>query len=103
MPTPAGSSASRIAAWNGTSWSALGSGMDATVSALIVKGDGTLYSGGWFTAAGGSSASRIARWNGAAWSALGSAAPESITPSPRLRWTRTVISSSAAISPAPAV
>src|SRR5262245_7676039 len=66
---------SRIAKWNGSSWSALGSGLNDTVVALSVFDDGTgaaLYAGGHFTTAGGSPASRIAKWDGSSWSALGS-------------------------------
>jgi hypothetical protein len=40
--------ANHVARWNGTNWSALGSGMNNTVVALAVSG-GTLYAGGWFT------------------------------------------------------
>ena len=37
----------RIAAWNGTTWSALSSGMNAKVSSLAVSGStGMLYAGG---------------------------------------------------------
>ncbi len=65
-----------IAKWNGSSWSALGSGMDGDVNALAVDVLGNLYAGGSFTCAGcmyaGGSASRIAKWNGSNWSALGS-------------------------------
>jgi hypothetical protein len=60
-----------IARWNGTSWSAMGSGMNHTVEALAVSGT-NLYAGGWFTTAGSMSANSIARWNGSRWSALGS-------------------------------
>jgi hypothetical protein len=70
-----GVTANRIARWNGTAWSALGSGMNGTVYALTVFDDGTgpaLYAGGTFTTAGGVSANRIAKWDGTAWSALGS-------------------------------
>ncbi|MEW6060871.1 MAG: LamG-like jellyroll fold domain-containing protein, partial [Bacteroidota bacterium] len=67
---PGDVSASRIAKWNGSTWSALGSGVDSTVYSLAVIGS-TLYAGGLFTTAGGSSANYIAQWNGSTWSALG--------------------------------
>ena len=57
--------------WNGSSWSALGSGINNGVEALAVSGS-TLYAGGGFTTAGGSAATNIAQWNGSSWSALGS-------------------------------
>jgi len=58
-----------IAKWDGSAWSALGSGMDSTVSALAVSGT-SLYAGGVFLTAGGKSAYGIAKWDGSAWSAL---------------------------------
>ncbi|MFH0981994.1 MAG: thrombospondin type 3 repeat-containing protein [Planctomycetota bacterium] len=66
-----------IAKWNGTQWSALGSGsgMNNWVFALTVFDDGTgpaLYAGGEFTTAGGVTANWIAKWNGTQWSALDS-------------------------------
>jgi hypothetical protein len=64
-------SASRVAAWNGTSWSPLGSGLDNAVMAMTTF-EGRLIVGGSFTTAGGQSAARIAAWNGTVWSALGS-------------------------------
>ena len=51
--TAGGSAANYIAQWNGSSWSALGSGMNSDVYALAVSGS-TLYAGGNFTTAGGS-------------------------------------------------
>ncbi len=66
----------RIARWNGSSWSALGSGMDYVVFALSVSGS-NLYAGGLFTWAtnnggGAIMANCVAKWNGSNWSALGS-------------------------------
>jgi hypothetical protein len=71
--TAGGSAATNIAQWNGSSWSALGSGTSryGYVFALAVSGS-TLYAGGEFTTAGGSAANYIAQWNGSSWSALGS-------------------------------
>jgi hypothetical protein len=65
------SAATNIAQWDGTSWSALGSGMNNTVNGLAVWGK-TLYAGGTFTTAGGNPANYIAQWDGSNWSALGS-------------------------------
>jgi hypothetical protein len=66
--------ANNIAKWNGTSWSALGSGTDGEVAALGVFDDGSgpaLYAGGEFSSAGGVGALSVAKWNGTNWSALG--------------------------------
>lgn len=60
-----------VAHWNGATWSPLGAGLGgigAVVRALAVGADGTLYAGGFFTAAG--NVRGIARWDGAAWSGL---------------------------------
>ncbi len=64
----------RIAQWNGTSWIALGSGINNTVAALAIDSSGNLYTGGTFNTAGGAAASGVAKWNGTSWSALGSGA-----------------------------
>jgi hypothetical protein len=64
--------ANRIARWNGTSWSAMGSGMNNTVFTLTTLPNGDLVAGGNFTTAGGVAANFIARWDGASWSAMGS-------------------------------
>ncbi|MFM2091577.1 MAG: hypothetical protein RLZZ127_2066, partial [Planctomycetota bacterium] len=63
-------SANRIAQWNGSSWSALGSGFDGEVLCLATSGT-TLYAGGNFSTAGGKACSSVAKWDGAAWSPMG--------------------------------
>jgi hypothetical protein len=61
-----------IAAWDGTSWSPLGSGMNSFgVNSLTVY-DNKLIAGGPFTQAGGIPANYIAAWNGSSWLSLGS-------------------------------
>ncbi len=55
-----GTPANRIARWNGTSWSAMGSGLSAVVRALAVLPNGDLAVGGDFTTAGGVPANRFA-------------------------------------------
>jgi hypothetical protein len=51
-----------IAKWNGSSWSALGSGQDF-IMALAMDDRGNLYAGGY---------PHIAKWDGSSWSFLGS-------------------------------
>lgn len=67
-----GISAARVARWNGSQWSALGSGIPGSSNSirLTVAGDDLIATGD-FTNAGGTPASRIARWNGTDWTALG--------------------------------
>jgi hypothetical protein len=63
-----------IAKWNGTNWSALGSGVSGPSPAvynLAVSGS-NLYAGGSFSTAGGNSVNCIAKRDGSSWSALGS-------------------------------
>ena len=73
--TAGGVTVNHIARWDGSSWSALGDGMDNEVWALCPFDDGSgsaLYAGGHFGTASGVNVSHIARWDGSAWSALGS-------------------------------
>jgi hypothetical protein len=68
--TAGGSSANRITAYDGTNYSALGSGLDGLT--LGVDVDGTdIYAAGIFSNAGGNPAVNIASWDGASWSAFG--------------------------------
>ena len=48
-----------IAKWNGTAWSALGTGVNGFVYALAVAGT-DVYAGGFFTTAGGAPAAQAA-------------------------------------------
>ncbi|MCB0212770.1 MAG: hypothetical protein KDJ52_25735 [Anaerolineae bacterium] len=67
--TAGGQPANRIARWNGSSWQALGAGLDAPAYAVEVIGS-NVYVGGYFDQAGTVAASRLARWNGSSWSSL---------------------------------
>jgi hypothetical protein len=69
--TAGGVAANNIAAWDGFSWSTLGSGMNSRVTSLTIY-DGQLIAGGFFTAAGGVAADYIALWEGSVWLPLGS-------------------------------
>jgi hypothetical protein len=71
--TAGGIAADNIAAWDGASWSPLGSGTSANVQALAVFDDGTgpaLYAGGSFSSGEGTS-----RWDGSSWSSVGTDSP----------------------------
>ena len=52
-------------------WSAVGSGIDASVSTIAISPGGTIYIGGAFTtASGNTNCSCVAYWNGTAWAPL---------------------------------
>jgi hypothetical protein len=63
-------SVKNIARWNGSHWSSLGTGIDASVYTLGVDGSGNLYAGGQYNTAGGTTVNKIAVWNGSSWAAL---------------------------------
>jgi FG-GAP-like repeat len=74
--TAGGVNTNYIAKWNGSNWSALGTGVRDiggfnSVVALAVSGN-DVYAGGGFKTIGGVSVNGIAKWDGASWSALGS-------------------------------
>ncbi|MCH7549158.1 MAG: T9SS type A sorting domain-containing protein, partial [Candidatus Krumholzibacteriota bacterium] len=75
--TAGGSPAFRVARWDGSSWSALGTGVTGDVRAIAISGS-DVYVGGSFTAAGGSPALRVARWDGSSWFALGGGLSETV-------------------------
>ena len=60
----------RLAKWDGTSWSALGTGVDGASNALAFDGLGKLYLGGGFTTINGGVVSNIATWDGTTTSPL---------------------------------
>ncbi len=71
--------ASRIAAWDGSAWSALGAGIGGgfngqffpEVASLAVH-EGSLYVAGAFELAGGQAIQHVARWDGSDWHAVAS-------------------------------
>ncbi len=73
--------ANNVAKWNGSAWSALGSGVSGSedwianhvnVSAFAFATNGNLYAAGYFSTAGGVPATNIAQWDGRIRLALGS-------------------------------
>ena len=65
--------AERIAKWDGTTWSALGTGVSGTIipSVYTIENiDGQIYAGGNFLAAGNASSRYVARWDGKEWHPL---------------------------------
>ena len=64
-----------IARWNGSTWSAMGSGITgsfAAVMALVNLPNGDLVASGQFATMDGIVCNGIARWNGSSWSSMGS-------------------------------
>lgn len=66
-----GTSLNFIGRWNGSGWSALGSGLNGPVSAMVAFGDELVVAGS-FTQAGGVAVNGIARWNGQRWAGFDS-------------------------------
>lgn len=68
-----GVAASKIAMWNGTYWTNVGSGVVGTgvINRLATVG-ANLYAGGTFTNIGGVHSPYLAKWDGTNWNAMGS-------------------------------
>lgn len=65
-----GAPAARIAKWNGVSFSALTTGVNGLVQAMVpytFNGSTQMFIGGSFTGSGIKAANRMARWDGDAW------------------------------------
>ena len=72
--TLGGVAVSRVAKWDGATWSPLGQGLNTLATTLAVFNDGTgdaLYVAGFFSMAGGQPANKIAKWDGTSWSPVG--------------------------------
>lgn len=70
-----------VAAWDGSQWHPLGSGIDdhqCEVDDVIALAayNGDLYAGGYFTYVNGIEVNHIARWDGSDWNAVGSGADD---------------------------
>lgn len=62
----------RIAKWDGSDWTAMGTGADDIVEVIVEGPDGSIYAGGLFNSMGGvANTATIARWNGTAWVEVG--------------------------------
>jgi hypothetical protein len=86
MELPGGGRNEGVAAWNGTAWSPLGTGVRGPVNALaswhregLTNGFAYLVAGGTFTATGSGTINRLAKWDGAGWSPVSSGSPVEIT------------------------
>ncbi|MES2131465.1 MAG: T9SS type A sorting domain-containing protein [Bacteroidota bacterium] len=62
--------AKNIAAWDGTTWTPLGTGLSTGAGSMAVYNN-ELYVAGKIATAGGVSVNNIAKWNGTTWSAVG--------------------------------
>jgi len=60
-------SVNNIAKWDGTNWSALGSGIGGGLVTAITIHNGRVYVGGAFTSAGGAPANSVAYWENGSW------------------------------------
>ncbi len=65
-----GTTCNGIAKFDGTTWSALGTGLSAAAYAIDFGPDGALYAVGDFSTAGGISLGTVAKWNGSSWSTM---------------------------------
>jgi len=68
-----GNSYSRIVKWDGSSWNALGTGLNSIGYRLAIDSSENLYVSGSFTQAGGVTVNYIAKWDGSSWSNVGGA------------------------------
>ncbi len=60
-----------IAKWNGSSWSALGAGINGIIYAIAVSGNDVYVGGDFNVAVTGGMARNVAKWDGSTWTPLG--------------------------------
>ena len=77
-----------IAKWDGSAWSAVGTGVDGEVRTIAVTAN-IVYAGGWFTHAGGNPAHYVAKWDGISWTALG-AGENGMSGTPGNTWVKAI-------------
>ncbi len=70
---------SRIARWDGVSWSTVGNGSTNNIIHALTIHSGSIYAGGTFGTIGGQSATRLARWSGGQWQEVAGGAPQPVT------------------------
>ncbi|MEZ4397233.1 MAG: FlgD immunoglobulin-like domain containing protein [Candidatus Krumholzibacteriia bacterium] len=71
-----------VAAWDGSAWQPLGSGIAAGIGVnvqAVASFEGDLIVGGAFSTAGGVPANKIARWDGTQWSAMGAGSQSTVS------------------------
>jgi trimeric autotransporter adhesin len=68
---------SRVAKWDGTSWTIMRGKFDNKVCVLESHA-GDLYAGGWFKKLDGKTVNHIVRWDGREWSSLGGGTDDSV-------------------------
>ncbi len=66
-----GITCNHIVKWNGSSWEAMGTGTNASVSAIAIGPDHEVYVGGGFGIVDGKVAPHIARWQEGEWFSMG--------------------------------
>lgn len=73
-----GLAARNIAAWNGSSWSTLGNGVNQDFASVFAVEEyaGKLYIAGNFNGFAGPGTKEVAAWNGSSWEALGNGIPD---------------------------
>ena len=67
----AGVAANNLARWNGSAWSALGSGVIGEVDEILVTSTGNIFVGGFFALGGPGQFVNVAQWTGSSWQPLG--------------------------------